>query len=72
MQTRVKATGPTKAHGLLPIWKKGNDSKKSNTQPMYTVRPIRTPSNPQGDLRLARGLLAETLDRTPRLRLARG
>ena len=30
------------------------------------------PSDPRGDLRLARGLLAEALDRTPRLRLARG
>ena len=61
-----------KAHSLLPIRKKGKDSKKPNTWPTYTVRPIRTPSNPRDDLRLARGLPAETLDRAPHLRLARG
>src|SRR6185312_16659241 len=66
------ATGPTKAYSLLPIWKKGNDSKKPNTRATYAVRPIRTPSDPRGDLRLARGLPAEALDRAWRLRLARG
>ena len=40
-----------KAHSLLPIWKKGKDSKKPS------MRPIRTPSDSRGDLRLARGLL---------------
>ena len=43
-----------------------------NTRPTYTVRPICTPSNPRGNLRLARGLPVEALDRAPRLRLARG
>ena len=71
-QTRVKATGPTKAYNLLPIWKKGNDSKKPNMRPTYAVRPIRTPSDPRSDLRLARGLPAATLDSTPHLHLARG
>ena len=62
-----------KAYSLLPIRKKGKDSKKPNTRPTYTVQPIRTPhSNLRGDLRLARGLPAETLDRAPCLRLARG
>ena len=66
------ATGPTKARSLLLIWKKGKDSKKPSTWPTYAVRPVRTPSDPRGDLRLARGLPAEALDRAPRLRLARG
>ena len=30
---------------------------------MYTVRPLRAPSNPRGNLRLARGPPAETLDK---------
>ena len=34
--------------------------------------PIRTPSNPRDNLRLARGLPAKTLDSAPCLRLARG
>ena len=43
------------------------------SQPSSAVRPIRGhPSNPRSDLRLARGLPAETLDSTPHLRLARG
>ena len=42
------------------------------TRPGSTVQPIRTPSNPRSDLRLARGLTAEALDSTPHLRLARG
>ena len=62
---------PTKAYGFLPIWKKGKDSKNPNTLPEYTMRPIQAPSNPRGDLRLARGLPAETLDRASRLSLAR-
>ena len=37
-----------KAYSLLPIWKKGKDSKKPNTRPTYTVRPIRTPIGPTG------------------------
>ena len=45
-----------KACSLLPIWKKGKDSKKPSTRPTYAVRPVRTPSDPRGDLRLARGL----------------
>ena len=72
MQNIYWAIGPTKAYSLLPIWKKGNDLKKPNMRPTYTVRHIQSPSNPWGDLRLARGLPAETLDRTPRLHLARG
>ena len=48
------------------------DSRNPSTQPMYAVRPVRTPSDPRGDLRLARGLPAEALDRAPRLCLARG
>ena len=66
------ATGPTKAYSLLPIWKKGKDSKKPNTRPTYAVRSVLTPSDPRGDLRLTQGLPAEALDRAPRLRLARG
>ena len=62
-----------KVYSLLPTWKKGKDSKKPNTRPTYVVRPIRTPlSDPRGELRLARGLPVEALDRAPRLRLARG
>ena len=38
-----------KAYDLLPTWKKEKDSKKPS------MRPIRTPSDPWGDLRLARG-----------------
>ena len=41
-------TGPTKACSLLLIWKKGNDSKKPSTRPMYAVRPVRTPLGPVG------------------------
>ena len=66
------AIGPTKTYNLPPIRRKGKDSKKLNPRPKYTVRPIRTPSNPRGDLRLARGLPVGTLDSTPRLCLARG
>ena len=71
-----------KAHGLLPIWKKGKDSKKPS------MRPIRTHSDPRGDLRLARGLPSgpstaprisaslegseSTLERANLLRLVRG
>jgi len=61
-----------KAYSLPPIQRKEKDSKKPNPRPKYTEWPIRTPSNPRGNLRLARGLPAETLDCTPRLRLARG
>ena len=39
-QTPVKAAGPIKAHGLLPIQKKGKDSKKPS------MRPIRIPLEP--------------------------
>ena len=60
------------ACSLLLIWKKGKDAKKPSTRPTYAVRLIRTPSDPRGDLRLARGLPAKALDRAPRLRLARG
>jgi len=41
-QTPDKTAGPTKAHGLLPIRKKGNDSKKPSE------RPIRIPLGPAG------------------------
>ena len=70
-----------KAHGLLPIWKKGKDSKK------HSMWPIRTPLGPAHDLRLARGLSSRpstaprisaslegsesTLERANHLRLAR-
>ena len=37
-----------RAHNLLPIWDKGKDSKKPNTRPTYTVRPVRTPLEPAG------------------------
>jgi len=63
---------PTKAYSLPPIRRKGKDSKKPNLRPKNTVRPIRTPSNPWGNLRLARGLPVGTLDSAPRLRLAQG
>ena len=75
-------TEPTKAHGLLPIWKKGKDSKKPS------MRSIRTPLGPAHDLRLARGLPSRPstaprvsvslegsepiLERAAHLRLARG
>jgi len=39
-QTPDKTTEPTKAHGLLPIREKGNDSKKPS------VRPIHIPLEP--------------------------
>ena len=39
-QTPVKAVGPTKAHGLLPTWKKAKNSKKPS------VRPIHIPLEP--------------------------
>ena len=71
-----------KAYGLLPIWKKGKDSKKSS------MRPIRTPLDSRGDLRLIRELPSRpstaprvsallegsepTLGEANRLRLARG
>jgi hypothetical protein len=42
------AIGPTKAYSLAPIQRKGNDSKKPNPRPKYTVRPIRTPLEPAG------------------------
>ena len=65
-----QATRLTKAYNLLPIRRKGKDSKKPNPRPKYIVRPIRTPSNPRGNLRLARGPPAETLKGAPHLRLA--
>ena len=40
--------------------------------PRMQSGPSAPPSDPRGDLRLARGLPAEALDRAPRLRLARG
>ena len=55
-----------RAHeGLQPPsnLEKGKDSKKPSTRPTYAVRPVRTPSDPRGDLRLARGLPAGALDR---------
>ena len=71
-----------KAYGLLPIWKKGKDSKKP------ARGPSAPPSDPRGDLRLARGLPSRpstaprvsaslegsepTLGEANRLRLARG
>ena len=61
-----------KVHGLLPIQCKGKDSKKPSPRPKNTMRPIQAPSNPWGNLRLARGLPAKTLDSIPHLCLARG
>ena len=58
-----KAAEPMKVHGLLPIQRKGKDSKKPS------MRPIRIPSNPRDDLRLARGSLSGPQGN---LRLARG
>ena len=62
-QTPDKTAKPTKAHGLLLIQRRGKDSKK------HSMRPIRIPSNPRNDLRLARGYLSGPLGN---LRLARG
>ena len=62
-QTPDKTAKPTKAHGLLLIQRKGKDSKKPS------MRPIRIPSNPRNDLRLAGGYLSGPLGN---LRLARG
>ena len=65
------ATGPTKAYSLLPIWKKGHKEAQHAAHVRSAAHP-HPPSDPRGDLRLARGLPAEALDRAPRLRLARG
>ena len=73
---RNRLPTPTKACGLLPIQRKGNDSKRpashSAHSPAQIVRPVRTPSNPRSNLRLARGLPAEALGNTPHLCFARG
>ena len=60
MQTHVNATGPTKNHGLLPIWKKGKDSKKPSMRPIHI--PPRT--------RRAISASLEGSHRDPRLRPA--
>ena len=39
---------------------------------VYSAAHPHPPSNPRGNLRLARGLPVGALDRAPRLRLARG
>ena len=54
---------PRKPTASFQIRRKGKDSKKPNPRPMYTVRPLRAPSNPRGNLRLARGPPAKTLDK---------
>ena len=54
---------PTKAHGLLPIQRKGKDPTKPS------MRPIRIPLERVTNLHLARGSLSGPLGN---LRLARG
>ena len=51
---------------LLPIWKKGKDSKKPN------MRPIRTPLGPMGRSPPRSRAPTGTLDCAPHLRLTRG
>ena len=47
-----------KTYSLLPIRKKGKDSKKPNTRLTYTVRSIRTPSR-------TREAISASLDGSP-------
>ena len=54
---------PRRPTASFQIRRKGKDSKKPNPRPMYTIRPLRAPSNPRGNLRLARGPPAGTLDK---------
>jgi len=61
--TPDKTVEPTKAHGLLPIQRKGKDPTKTS------MRPIRIPLERVTNLRLARGSLSGPLSN---LRLARG
>ena len=51
--------------------RKGLKEAQHAARVLNAARP-HPPSNPQDDLRLARGLPAEALDRALRLRLARG
>ena len=54
---------PRRPTASFQIRRKAKDSRKPNPRPMYTVRPLRAPSNPWGNLRLARGPPAGTLDK---------
>ena len=79
-QTPDKTANPTKAHGLLPIWRKGKDPKKPS------VRPIHIPPRTRGTIsaslegpsqaRWAVSASLEgsrpTLEQVTNLRLARG
>ena len=62
-QAPDKTARPTKAHGLLPIQRKGKDPTKPS------MRPIHIPLERVTNLRLARGSLSGPLGN---LRLARG
>ena len=67
------ATGPTKARSLLLIWKKGKDSKKPSTRPMYAVRPVCTPPLELAGWSPPRSRAPRRSPRpAPRLHLARG
>ena len=54
------------AHGLLPIWKKGKDSKKPS------MRPIRIPLEPAKTISASLEGSGSTLELVTDLRLPRG
>src|SRR6185503_17025757 len=68
-QTPDKTTEPTKAHGLLPLQRKGKDSKKPSVWPIRTpLRPTEQypPRSRVADLPSSGSLISASLEGSPR------
>ena len=67
MQAHVKTTGPTKSNGLLPIRKKGKDSKKPSMRPIHIPLEPAERSPPRSRVPLGpAGQISASLEATPR------